>query len=213
MFTGIIKEIGNIRNIRQRGNILSLEITSNNVAIGLCVGDSVAVNGVCLTAVKITKSVIAFDVMDETARRSTFARLREGDLVNLEGSMRADGVFGGHFVQGHVDCVGAVSGIKKAGDNFSIGIDVPGGFNGLYVDKGSVAIDGVSLTIGGCKDGGFEVHLIPHTLKASTLGRLKAKDKVNVEFDILGKYVKKGLRLTGYGLRVTEDFLKDKGFI
>lgn len=210
MFTGIIKEVGAITRIDRRGGIISISINSKEVSGDLSVGDSVAVNGVCLTAVKLAGATITFDVMEETMRRSGLGRLIEGDAVNLEGSMKADGVFGGHFVQGHIDCVGKIRGIDKAGGNFSMNIEVPASFGGLYVDKGSVAIDGVSLTIGGCKDNGFNVYLIPHTLGSSTLGKRKAGDSVNIEFDILGKYA---LKAQGRKAGVTEKFLEDKGFI
>ena len=209
MFTGIIKEIGRISRIEKKGGIVSIAINSREAVKGLNIGDSVAVSGVCLTAVKIAQSAVTFEVMEETARRSTLARLKEGDAVNLEGSMRADGTFGGHFVQGHVDCVGTVGRIDKSGDRFSIDIDVPGGFGGLYVDKGSVAVDGVSLTIGECKDSSFNVYLIPHTIGTSTLGKRRAGDKVNIEFDIIGKYIVKAKDTA----KVTKKFLEDKGFI
>lgn len=209
MFTGIVKEIGAINRIERRGGAVSITVSSGEVARGLTIGDSVAINGVCLTAVKISARAITFDVMEETIRRSTLAYLKEGDIVNVEGSMKADGVFGGHFVQGHIDCVGAIRGIGKSGGNFSMDVEVPDGFGGLYVDKGSIAIDGVSLTIGECKNNGFNLYLIPHTLGSSTLGKRKAGDKVNVEFDILGKYA---LKAQGRKEGVTEKFLEDKGF-
>lgn len=211
MFTGIIKEIGKIRNIRQNGNTLSLEITSNSVVGGICIGDSVAVNGVCLTVTGKDKSSLSFDVMAETVRRSTLAGLNNGDAVNLEGSIRADGAFGGHFVQGHVDCAGRVRHISKSAGTFSMEIEVPEGFDSLYVDKGSVALDGVSLTIGECGRNGFSVHIIPHTLKETTLGLKRAGDKINVEFDIIGKYAAK--KSVSPASKVDENFLKDKGFI
>ncbi len=220
MFTGIIKEIGKVSRIDKKGGMVSITVNSNEVVKGLNIGDSVAVSGVCLTALKTAGSAITFDVMEETVRRSTLAHIKEGDTVNLEGSMRADGVFGGHFVQGHIDCVGIVRHIDKSGDNFSIDIGVPDGFSGLYVDKGSVAIDGISLTIGECKDDGFNVYLIPHTLETTTLEALKPRDKVNIEFDIIGKYVlqtrcaprSNSKRIPGLQ-KVTEKFLEDKGFI
>ncbi len=211
MFTGIIKEIGSISRIEKKGGIISVTINAKDSARGLNVGDSVAINGACLTAVKVTQSAVTFDVMEETARRSTTAHLKEGDSVNLEGSMRADGTFGGHFVQGHIDCVGIINAIGRKDGNFSIKIGLPEGFENLYVDKGSIAIDGVSLTIGAAEENGVEVYVIPHTLKATTLGAKKAGDKVNVEFDVIGKYIARtenGRQRT----EVTEKFLKDKGF-
>ena len=209
MFTGIIKEVGAINRIEKRSGIVSVTVASKAVSNGLNIGDSVAVNGVCLTAVKISRSTISFDVMEETARRSTLLGLKESDAVNLESSMRADGVFGGHFVQGHIDCVGTIHCISKVGGNFLMDVEVPDGFGGLYVDKGSIAIDGISLTIGECKIRGFNLYLIPHTLESSTLGKRKAGDKVNIEFDILGKYA---LKAQGRKEGVTEKFLEDKGF-
>jgi len=212
MFTGIVREIGKIKYIRREGDILGLEITSKAAAAGIRVGDSVAVNGVCLTVVKSGPGVLKFEIMEETARRSTFPYLTEGNPVNLEGAMKADGAFDGHFVQGHIDCVGTIKDIGKNENGFLMKIGLPGGFEGLYVDKGSVAIEGVSLTISKAKDKEFEVYIIPHTLKETTLGLKKSEEKVNVEFDVIGKYAAKmqsGRKKT----EVTEKFLEDKGFI
>jgi len=227
MFTGIVREMGRVNRIEKKGGIVLITISSKEVVRGLNIGDSVAVSGVCLTAVKTAGSAITFDVMEETVRRSTLAHLKEGDTVNLEGSMGVDGVFGGHFVQGHIDCVGTIRHINKKGDSFSIDIGVPDGFSGLYVNKGSVAIDGISLTIGECKGNGFDVYIIPHTLKSTTLGLKAPGDKINVEFDVIGKYIAKTTSHSGNGTnlsnsfpgmgqaspRVTEKFLEDKGFI
>ncbi|MCX5679557.1 MAG: riboflavin synthase [Candidatus Omnitrophica bacterium] len=220
MFTGIVKEIGSISRIDKRGGIISITVNSKEVIRGLNIGDSVAINGVCLTAITTANSSITFDVMEETARRSTLAAMKEGAAVNLEGSMKADGLFGGHFVQGHIDCVGTIRVVGKAGDSFLMNIDVPDGFSDLYVDKGSVTIDGISLTIGECKGDGFNVYLIPHTLKTTTLGFRKSGDRVNVEFDVIGKYIAKAARSeaepSGRGsvsAKVTKKFLEDKGFI
>ncbi len=211
MFTGIIREIGKVRYIRNNGDTMRLEITSRVVADGIGIGDSVAVNGVCLTAVDTGSGHIAFDIMKETTRRSTFSHLSEGNPVNLEGSMKADGTFDGHFVQGHIDCVGTVKNIGRDENGFFIKISLPGGFEGLYIDKGSVAIDGVSLTIGKVARESFEVYVIPHTLKETTLGSKRSGDMVNVEFDIIGKYVIK-TQDTRHRSQVTEKFLEDKGF-
>jgi len=215
MFTGIIKEIGKINRVDKKDGTVSIVIGSREIVRALNIGDSVAVNGACLTAVNVTQSVIEFDVMEETARRSTIANLREGDTVNLEGSMKVDGVFGGHFVQGHVDCVGIIKNIGISESNFAMNVELPKGFEGLYVNKGSVTLDGVSLTIGKTGANSLEVYVIPHTLKATTLGSKKAGDKINVEFDIIGKYIAKArdAALNSTSSKVTEKFLEDSGFI
>lgn len=212
MFTGIIEEVGTVSRIEKKGGIFSITVNSVEVAKGLGAGDSVAVNGVCLTAVSAGAGKMVFGIMGETARRSTLKDLREKDSVNLEGSVKADGVFGGHFVQGHIDCVGTVRGINRTGDDLSMDIEVPGDFHDLYVDKGSVALDGVSLTVGKAGSGRFRVYLIPHTLKCSTLGQRKINDRVNVEFDVIGKYMARAEKRSRKA-EVTEKFLEDKGFI
>ena len=211
MFTGIVKEIGVISRIEKRDGIISITANSKKVVMGLETGDSIAVNGVCLTAVKVGGGKITFEVMEETARHSTLAHMKEGNEINLESSMRADGVFGGHFVQGHIDCIGKVLSITRSGSEFSMTIGIPEGFDDLYIDKGSVALDGVSLTIGKAGTGKFDIYLIPHTLEYSTLGKRKAGDRVNVEFDVIGKYIAGAMRRASP--RVTEKFLEDKGFI
>lgn len=211
MFTGIIKEIGKVEKIRKGSDVSTLAVACKEVSRGVGVGDSVAVNGVCLTVAKAEKYRLIFEVMEETMRRSTLRDAEEGDSVNLEGSMRADGTFGGHFVQGHIDCVGTIKAIGKKGDGFSVRIALPDGFERLYVEKGSVAIDGISLTIGRVSEKSLEVYVIPHTLKITTLGSKKAGDKVNVEFDVIGKYIAKVH--SPAQPKVTEKFLSDKGFI
>jgi riboflavin synthase len=154
---------------------------------------------------------LSFDVMEETVRRTALAGLRPGDAVNLEGSLKAGGGIDGHFVLGHVDCVGTVETIRKADDDFVMRLAIPAGFGHLVVEKGSVAVDGVSLTVGEAGDRAFSVYLIPHTLKETTLGSRKAGSSVNIEFDIIGKYI---ARLNAAGRHaITEDFLKSEGFI
>jgi len=217
MFTGIITETGRVSSFVKNNRIHRIAVDAPKTSKGISIGDSVAVDGACLTVVKIINSLITFDVMDETARRSTIAHLKEGDIVNLEGSMKADGRFDGHFVQGHIDCIGTIRSIGKSTGSFLIDIDVPEGFNGLYVNKGSIAIDGVSLTIGECRKNGFNVYIIPHTLKATTLMARKPGDGVNVEFDVIGKYISKTQESKEEARprseKVTEKFLQDKGFI
>lgn len=211
MFTGIIKEVGSILGIESAGGLCRLEVACCEVRDEVAIGDSVAVNGVCLTVTKKTGVSLVFDVMKETIRRTTLSALQRADTVNLEGALRSGASLGGHFVLGHIDCVGAIrSFVKGDGGAASLEIEFPKEFSHLLVEKGSVSIDGVSLTVGETGQGAFKVYLIPHTLKTSTLGLKKSGDRINLEFDIIGKYVAKldSQRRSG----ITEDFLKSKGF-
>jgi len=212
MFTGIIQEIGRVRRIDRSGSMYNLDIISDGIYKDIKVGDSVAVNGACLTVTSKAGAVMAFNVMAETVRRTSLSALRENDKANLEGSLKAGGTIDGHFVLGHVDCVGIIKSVSKTGGEFAIRIGYPGEFDNLAVDKGSIAIEGVSLTVSRAKDTGtLEVHIIPHTLTHTTLDTKRPGDAVNLEFDILGKYIAKQ-RGTGNQTRLTEGFLKSKGF-
>ncbi|MCX5678474.1 MAG: riboflavin synthase [Candidatus Omnitrophica bacterium] len=211
MFTGIIQELGSVQNINRVGNIYKLDIRSNSIYKDVRIGDSVAVNGVCLTAVSKKKDILSFDLMAETIRNTSFAGLKNNDRVNLERSLKAGETLDGHFVLGHIDCAGVIKNIRKIGDDFMISIAFPGGFDRLVVEKGSIAVDGVSLTVSHAGKDTFDVHIIPHTLKSTILGTKKSGDKVNLEFDILGKYIAKE-RDAGSRPRVTEEFLRSKGF-
>jgi len=211
VFTGIIKDLGAVRRLCRAEDAYRLEISSRRVFGDVEIGDSVAVNGVCLTLVEKNMGVMSFDVMEETARCSGIAGLKDGDVVNLEGALKANGSLGGHFVLAHVDCIGSIKEMKRQGGDFLMEIAFPMEFAHLVVEKGSVAIDGVSLTVGGVKASAFGVYLIPHTLKSTNLGLKRAGDSVNIEFDIIGKYAAR-LKSLESGSRITEDFLKKKGF-
>lgn len=211
MFTGIIKELGAVRKIYRAHEAYRMEISSHRIFGDVDIGDSVAVNGACLTLVEKKKGVMGFDVMEETTRRSGIAGLKVGDVVNLEGALKANGTLGGHFVLAHVDCIGMIRQVKRPGGDCLMEIAFPTEFAHLVVEKGSVAIDGVSLTVGAVKSDVLSVYLIPHTLKATNLGSKRAGDSVNIEFDIIGKHVAR-FKSPGSGSRITEDFLKDKGF-
>lgn len=191
MFTGIIKELGRVRSISGLGNIYRLSIEARDMASGLIIGDSVALNGVCLTLTEKNKNILMFDVMAETIRRTGLGRLGPQDPVNLEDALKAGGAIGGHFVTGHIDCVGRIRDIKRSSDEVSIEINFPEEYNKLVVQKGSIALDGISLTIGKVVKNNITVYIIPHTLKMTTLGSRKIGDEVNIEFDIIGKYVAK----------------------
>ena len=185
MFTGIIEELGSIADAgphRLRG-------ASRNVVEDAPVGASIAVNGVCLTVVENDGSHLAFDLSDETLTRSTLAGLRPGDPVNLERPVMLLSRLGGHLVQGHVDGVGSVRSVTPAEGGVLMALSMPGDLGRYVVEKGSVTVDGVSLTVAGIDGDTFSVALIPHTLRATTLGTLRPGDQVNLEVDVIARYV------------------------
>lgn len=212
MFTGLIEEIGEVRSLTG-GTVGRLAVASNVVIRDVALGDSVAVNGVCLTVTSVDDSLIGFDAVPETLSRSSLRDLRPGDRVNLEASLRAGKMIGGHFVQGHVDGVGTVESIRSLSDSAVIRIQAPREVLGYVVEKGSIAVDGISLTVASCDDAGFTVAVIPHTLGATTLGLKRPGDRVNLEADIIGKYVEKFLSGRGASGGVTEDLLRESGFM
>jgi riboflavin synthase len=191
MFTGIVEEKGTIRRLARGGAGWMLEVSANRALVGTEIGDSVAVNGCCLTVVAAGEGCLRFDVLEETLRRTNFAELSQRVSVNLERSLRFDGKIGGHFVSGHIDGVGTVERHERRGADTYFSVRVPEGSGRYLIHKGSVAIDGVSLTIAEVDGDRFAVWLIPHTLSATTLGERAAGCAVNLEFDLLGKYVEK----------------------
>ncbi len=211
MFTGIVKELGVVRRFNRSGDVYTLDVASAVISKDLVIGDSVSVNGACLTLIAKSNGILSFDVMEESIRRTALETLKAADKVNLEDSMKAGSPLGGHFVLGHVDCIGKVGKVKDAGKEFILTIGIPPEFAHLIVAKGSVAIDGISLTIGEVGRDHFSVYIIPHTLKVTNLGRACAGDKVNIEFDIIGKYLARFKELGGE-IRITERFLKENGF-
>ena len=211
MFTGIIQDLGVVESIIKSGNAYRLGVRSKNIAKGVKIGDSICINGVCLTVTSKKVDILNFDIMAETVRSTGLAALSNGDKVNLEGSLRVGGTLDGHFVLGHVDCVGLIEYIRSTADGFMLRVGFPEKFAHLIVEKGSIAVDGVSLTVGRIDKNAFELHIIPHTLKATTLNTKDAGDTVNLEFDILGKYIAKGKdRPSRTG--ISEEFLRSKGF-
>ncbi len=193
MFTGIIERVGSVGAVERRGSTLRIEIDAGPVAEGVRIGDSVAVNGGCLTVTAAVGERLSFEAVAETLDRTALGDLVAGSRVNLERALRADGRFDGHIVQGHVDGTGRVRELRREGDDVRLLVDCAAELAGQLVEKGSVAIDGVSLTVAGVSGKGFEVALIPHTLEATTLGALRPSDRVNLEADVLGKYVKRYL--------------------
>ena len=187
MFTGIVRELGAVEAVEESAAGIRLLVRAPETAAAAAVGDSVAVNGVCLTAVAADDGLLAFDAVPETLRRSSLGRLGAGVRVNVEPALRAGEPLGGHFVQGHVDGVGRVRRVDEEGLEIEAGEDVLR----YCVEKGSIAIEGVSMTIAGLGDRSFSVALVPHTRVVTTLGSLAAGDEVNLETDVLARHVER----------------------
>jgi riboflavin synthase len=210
VFTGIIREMGKVKGAGRSGGAARLTVSCASTCERARAGDSVSVNGVCLTVTDRSGGALVFDVMDETMRRTSLGGLSEGEAVNLEPSLVSGQGIDGHFVLGHVDCVGKVRSAGAA-PGHEIVIEHPKGFDGLLVEKGSVAVDGVSLTVGRVMDGAFSVYAIPYTLRETTIGSRRPGDAVNLEFDIIGKHIAKLGSRPARGT-ITEEFLKSHGF-
>ncbi|MEI6106618.1 MAG: riboflavin synthase [Opitutae bacterium] len=191
MFTGIIAEVGRVVSFTQGPEAWQLQLTAAGVPSGVALGDSVAVNGCCLTVAKYSADRIWFDVLAETRRLTNFAQLAAGSAVNLELSLQPSGRMGGHFVTGHVDGLGTVLVLEPRGQDFYLQVRVPAGLGRYLVSKGSIAIDGISLTVAEVAGDTFAVWLIPTTLTATNIREKKPGDAVNLEFDLLAKYVEK----------------------
>ncbi len=191
MFTGIVQEKGSILEFAPGPKAWKLRVGCQLAREDLAIGDSVAVNGCCLTAVEIDERGAAFDLLEETVRLTSFQQLQAGDGVNLETSLRFNGKIGGHFVTGHIDGVGEVLEREKHGADTRLRIKPPPAFQRYLIHKGSIAIDGVSLTVAEVGRDAFTVWLIPHTLEVTNLGETRPGGRVNLEFDLLGKYVER----------------------
>lgn len=191
MFTGIIEEVGRVVSFSQAADAWKLQLRAEKAPAGVAIGDSVAVNGCCLTVTGFDPSSLHFDVLEETRRLTNFDQLSAGSLVNLELSLRHDGRIGGHFVTGHIDVPGRIDQFEARGKDHYLRVHVPNGFARYLVYKGSIAIDGISLTVAEVEGDFFAVWLIPHTLAVTNLSGKKTGDRVNLEFDLLAKYVEK----------------------
>lgn len=191
MFTGIVRERGKVVSVAGGEAGIRLELDAPETAPGVAVGDSVAVAGVCLTVVAAAAGRLSFDVVPETVSRTALGRLAGGDAVNVEPALRVGDALGGHMLQGHVDAVGAVRAVGPEGEGRRLWVDASDDVLRYCVEKGSIAVDGVSLTVAALDGDGFAVALIPHTLAVTTLGALTAGDPVNLEVDVLAKYVER----------------------
>ncbi len=212
MFTGLAEETGRISGLEQKGDGLVLEIKAKEVLRGSNPGDSIAVDGVCLTVVRIDGLRFAVDAVSETLTRTTLAEKRIGCIVNLERAMAANGRFGGHFVQGHVDGTGRIVSIEKRAAGYWLTIDIPENLCDFVIEKGSIAIDGLSLTIAHLENTLISVAIIPHTWAVTSLQEKKTGDKVNIEVDLVAKYINKMLQPHKKANDLTFDKLADFGY-
>lgn len=217
MFTGLVAELGTVKQLVRQGNSYHLTVGAQKVMENLKIGDSVAVNGCCLTVVQMTGAGFTADVMPETVRLTNIGLLKPGSKVNLERTLRLCDGLDGHIVSGHVEGLGTISEQRPEGIAVVTTIDTPKELLKYIIKKGSIAIDGISLTVTQVTHTGFSVSLIPHTAQATTLGFKKVGDKVNLETDIIGKYVERMLNFSAQPLQQEEkmsmDFLAQNGFL
>jgi len=212
MFTGIIETIGTITHINKRSGKWEFFIRIPQQGEPITQGESIAIDGVCLTVVSIEKDVVCVDASLETLHITTLKQKEAGMMVNVERSMKATGRFGGHFVTGHVDCIGTIVGIQKEGDSVQLTIEIPSHFSPFIVVKGSVAVDGISLTVNSQRDNNFIVNIIPYTATHTTITGKRLRDKVNIETDVVGKYIANFLKKESKK-DIDIDFLYNHGFI
>ena len=228
MFTGLIEEVGIITRVERRGESAHFSIRASKALTDIRLGESIAVSGACLTVVRLRGEEFVVDAMPETISRSTLSKATAGTLVNLERSLALGGRLDGHFVLGHVDAVATVVSVRPDGIAWKVAISIPESINECVACKGSIAIDGISLTIMEVENGVFTVGIIPHTLKETTLSQVKAGMQVNLEIDVLARYVFGILKTMMHGKKesgnstsslfksqegVTEQFLRDQGFV
>lgn len=214
MFTGIIEEVGRVSGIEKRGENRRITIETNQLGHELRTGDSIAVSGVCLTALNIKPGYFSADLAPETWSRTSFSRIREGALVNLELPMKANGRFGGHVVQGHVDGVGKLVALEQIADseNYWLRIELPSEVERYTVFKGSICIEGISLTVAKLEDVQCTVAIIPHTVEMTNLKSLQPGDPVNLEADLIAKYVEKMTKREPEKSTITVEQLRQEGF-
>jgi riboflavin synthase len=210
MFTGIIESIGKVTEVQRRGDLLYLTVVPQAALTDMAVGDSICVNGACLTVAALSQGGFQADCSSETQERTTLKSLKPHDEVNLERALRISDRLGGHLVTGHVDGTGYVGEITKGAGSLTIAIRVPHELASYIVEKGSVAVEGVSLTTNRIAGDEFQVVVIPYTAQHTTLGKKRAGDRVNIEVDLIGKYVKRFMQQGGAG--IDKGFLAEHGF-
>lgn len=210
MFTGLIEEIGTIENIVRQQDKINLSIKAKKILTDTKIDDSISINGICLTVVDIKTNSFAVQAVRETMQKSTIANWRKGEFVNLERAMKINDRLGGHIVQGHIDGIGTIDKITKLSDTLELEIILPTGKNAYTIEKGSIAIDGISLTIAKKAKDKIRIAVIPHTLNNTTLKDKKVNDKINIEFDFFAKYIQN--YLDGTKGVLTESKLKSWGY-
>ncbi len=214
MFTGIIEHLGKVKQVKLQADSAIIVIDIGPLSDDVSPGDSIAINGACLTATQIKDSAVYFDVSTETLNMTAIGKLKISDKVNIERSLKMGDTLGGHFVTGHVDGVGTINKVENEPEQCTVWFSVSKELANMMIKKGSVAIDGISLTIVEIREGLFSVALIPYTLEVTTLGFKKAGEKVNIETDMLGKWVKRILTTNDSTTSgITEAMLKEKGFL
>lgn len=213
MFTGIIEEIGTVQTVQHSGDNSFIKIRAEKILSDVHDGDSIAVNGICLTVTDFSNNIFRADVMNETLNRSSLGSLRNGSPVNLERAMPANGRFGGHIVSGHIDGTGVISDIKKDGIAIWYTISTKPEIMRYIIEKGSIAIDGISLTVAKVTDNSFSVSIIPHTAQQTILSYKKTGDIVNLENDIVGKYIEKLICPDSRKSNIDMAFLAERGFL
>ena len=209
MFTGLIEEVGHIEAIHSRGKLVELSIEAQTVLDDMKIGDSIAVNGACLTVTAVSDTTFTVQAVHETLKRTNIEKLKKRSPVNIERSLHIEDRLGGHLVQGHIDGTGRISSVKGTRDNVLISIFPEPGLDRYIVEKGSIAVDGISLTVSSVKKREFGISVIPYTLQATTLANARVGDIVNLETDIISKYVEK---LITSDKSLTIEHLKKSGF-
>lgn len=211
MFTGLIEDVGKIVEIHSRGNYDVLTITSCLADEHISVGDSIACDGACLTVTDIKAGTFTVEASQETIAKTTINTYQIGSSLNLERALKVGSRLGGHFVTGHIDCTGIIETVRSIGESLEISITYDRSFDNLIIEKGSIAINGISLTVNETGHGNFSVNLIPHTAKATTVKQWKTKDIVNLEFDMIGKYILK-INQSSKNNILTKDKLFESGW-
>lgn len=213
MFTGIIEEIGKIKSFKKDSNGATVEVECSLVLEDTKLGDSIAINGVCQTVIELSSNSFKARVSDETLKVTTFENLKSGNIVNLERALTLSSRLGGHIVSGHVDCRGKFTKIEKLTDFYNLEFEIPQEQTKYVVHKGSITINGISLTVAEINQNRFKVAIIPHTFENTNLKALNIGDNVNIETDILGKYVEKMLSSKDNDSKISMSFLQENGFV
>jgi len=217
MFTGIVEDLGIVKRVVKSSAGAKLNIESKLAASDTKIGDSISINGSCLTVIDIHGDELSFDISAETLEKTNLDSLASAERVNIERALRADSRIGGHFVNGHIDCIGKIASKEKRADFVKITIEIPDEYMIYLSEKGSIAVDGISLTINRLKNNSFSVMIIPHTISVTSLGYKKIGNSVNIEVDILAKYanrlINRSTEQSSKAANISKNLLKEHGFI